>query len=480
MRSSQNSLQSNTTQRPSSAYYPHTSQTSRPNLHQSIPNLKSAPSTQRIQNEETRSGSYPSVNQQNYIQSQYHSQNYPPQNYNTMPNQQQSYPSPNYPRNVEYNMPPTYPNYPNNLHQPLHINANGQRQDEANVRYNTGLLREDIFRHTQNSARNDEMLRYPSTNNVRIQEAQIQSNKQHHDDFDRNNEMRTSKSEDILRQHTQNEMMRYASSGNIRTQESAKVELPQLRLNQDDRTNDIRMNSTIRGTAKMMEMGEEVRRRQNRPLQQHQSYQHLPTTTNYYQQQQQNYYPQHYTNQTHLQNTHNLQNLNLNQQQQHSPYYQQQQQQYNQQQNYYSNTMSPTYPKSPPIAPKPLHKNEVPPELPPTSTHPLFSPPSSNSQDTINKPSFYSNSSTSKLAKDPWAREEQERQAEVRREQARAWQDQQIRELLAVPNRTTQQEEQLRVLQLEREFQRRALEAAEQDDDDTEKVCGNSVIMLKS
>lgn len=75
-----------------------------------------------------------------------------------------------------------------------------------------------------------------------------------------------------------------------------------------------------------------------------------------------------------------------------------------------------------------------------------------------------------KTPRDPWAREEQERQAEIRREQARQWQEQQIRELLSLPHRTSQQEEQLRVLQLEREFQRRALEAAEQDDDDTEKV----------
>lgn len=72
-------------------------------------------------------------------------------------------------------------------------------------------------------------------------------------------------------------------------------------------------------------------------------------------------------------------------------------------------------------------------------------------------------------ARDPWAREEQERQAEVRREQARQWQEHQIRELLSLSHRTSQQDEQLRVLQLEREFQRRALEEAEQDDEDTEE-----------
>lgn len=363
---------------------------------------------------------------------------------------------------MDYNMPSNYPTYPNsNIHQPLHINANGQQQqqrlDEQPInRFNTGLLREDIMRHAQNNRNEEIMMRYPSTNNVRIQEAQIQaSSSKYHDEFDRGNEMRTSKSEDMLRQqqqHAQNDMMRYASSGNIRTQESSKIELPQLRLNQE-------MNNTIRGTAKLMEMGEEVRRRQNRPLQQHQSYQHLPTTSYY--QQSQNYYPpqpppQHYANQTHLQNTHNLQNLNLNQPTT-SPYYQQQHVQ--QSPSYYSNTSPNYHQKSPPIAPKPLHKTELPPELPPTSTHPLFN----NNNATTTQ--------STKILKDPWAREEQERQAEVRREQARAWQEQQIRELMSIPNRTTQQEEQLRVLQLEREFQRRAMEAAEQDDDDTEKVC---------
>lgn len=57
----------------------------------------------------------------------------------------------------------------------------------------------------------------------------------------------------------------------------------------------------------------------------------------------------------------------------------------------------------------------------------------------------------------------------MRREQARVWQEQQIRELLSLGHRTSQQEEQLRVLQLEKEFKRRALEEAEQDDEDTEE-----------
>jgi len=56
-----------------------------------------------------------------------------------------------------------------------------------------------------------------------------------------------------------------------------------------------------------------------------------------------------------------------------------------------------------------------------------------------------------------------------RREAARAWRDQQIAELSALTNRTHQQDEQLRALRLEREFQRRAEEAA-QDEDDDEQV----------
>lgn len=60
--------------------------------------------------------------------------------------------------------------------------------------------------------------------------------------------------------------------------------------------------------------------------------------------------------------------------------------------------------------------------------------------------------------------------AEARREAARQWQEQQIRELMSLPYRSPQQEEQLRVLQLEREFQRRAQEAAGEDDEETEKV----------
>lgn len=63
LRSSQNSLHSTNTQRPSSAYYPNSvANQVRTNLHQSIPNLKSPPSVHRLHQEESRSGSFPTVN----------------------------------------------------------------------------------------------------------------------------------------------------------------------------------------------------------------------------------------------------------------------------------------------------------------------------------------------------------------------------------------------------------------------------------
>ncbi|XP_049822750.1 afadin isoform X1 [Aethina tumida] len=468
LRSSQNSLQSSVanSQRPSSAYYPPpvAPNASRSNLHQSIPNLKSPPATHRLHNDDARSGSYPSVN---------HNQNYG-QNYNTYHGGNSAYMNQNYPnyhgknedkppfspqyamQNNSYPSPttPSTPNYTNNVQQPLHINANGQRQEDT--RYSNtggGLLREDVFRQSQNS-RHEELMRYPSANNVRISEAQIQQSRVS-DDMNRQNEMRTSKSEDMLKHHAlnQGDMMRYASSGNIR-QDTTKM-----------MTNEERQ---MRGQAKMAEMGEEVRRRQNRLVSPNypQSPQHMPNSPNYYAAQQQTQYfnQQGYGAQM-AQNAQSMQNLSLSQG------YQQNYQvspNASYQQQYPANTpTSPTY-KSPPVAPKPSgRKADEPPELPPVSTHPLYS---ASSQDPP-KMAFYpaGGVSNSKTPRDPWAREEQERQQEARREAARQWQEQQIRELLSLPYRTTQQEEQLRVLQLEREFQRRAMEEAEQDDDDTEK-----------
>lgn len=112
LRSSQNSLHSSVitnSQRPSSAYYPppNTNSTTRTNnLHQSIPNLKSSPSANRLHNEELHQsipnlksvsdgrtgGSYPNV--------QYGQQNYYPQYMRPQQQTQQT----NYPNSEEMKM----------------------------------------------------------------------------------------------------------------------------------------------------------------------------------------------------------------------------------------------------------------------------------------------------------------------------------------------------------------------------------------
>ncbi|KAI4465248.1 afadin [Holotrichia oblita] len=538
LRSSQNSLQSNVTnsQRPMSAHYhnppPTSATTGRLPLHQSIPNLKSP--------QESRT--YIPNSQQNYsvnYGNQGSSINYPLNQ--TYGNQTYGTQKPNYERAAEGQYPGEGQNYTNspytkqhdehkyatygqrnegsypspnmqtystNMQQPLHINANGQRTEEMgrhDMRYNTGLLREDYRQRP--SQRNEELITYPNTNNVRTQDAQVQQNKpqdmvNRHEDFNRANEMRTSKSEDMLRQYSvsQNDMFRYASSGNIKdkTDSARPTDIYQNRINNDDRKDDTRANTNLRGQAKLAEMGEEVRRRQNRNLP---NQFHSPNNA-YYQQHQQYYSQQTHTQQnvipTHIQiaqNTQSMQNLSLSQNYQPNATYpgsnysasQQypnqnypltnQNQNYpqnlassnNLQSNYYGNQPTPTspnYTKNPPIAPKPLRKPDDPPELPPTSTHPLYS---ASTQDPPKMSLYSSANALSKNARDPWAREEQEKQAEMRREHVRAMREQQIKELMSIPNRTQQQEDHLRVLQLEREFQRRAMEEPEQEDEDTEK-----------
>ncbi|KAF5291704.1 hypothetical protein FQR65_LT11397 [Abscondita terminalis] len=485
LRSSQNSLQSSVanSQRPASAYYPQHAYPISPkgtNLNQSIPNLKNPPSVHRLHNDDNRSGSFPSVNQHSNQNQQYinPNQNYPgPNQIYGSQNPNQNFPSPNYPRSHEdvNHKHPVYTaqsrsvemnnTYPSPSHNSQAYQQNMQHLNHMNdmkspdPRYNSGLLREDVLRQSHMN-RNEDAMRYPSTSNVRIQEAQIQPSRV------QDTEMRTSRSEDMLRQHAmnQNEISRYASSGNIRPQEIRGGDMSQLR--QTEQFQQHRLSNEdkkdLRGQAKLAEMSEEVRRRQNRVLSPPQQQQHSP-----------GYYPQHYNQQPNYhsqvaQNTQHLQNLSLNQFPQSGypqhpvppPNYVQ----YNSQPN---SPTSPNYPKSPPLAPKPLRKQEDPPELPPTTTHPLYA---ASMQDPP-KMAFYSNANHSNKgpARDPWAREEQERQAEVRREQARQWQEHQIRELLSLSHRSSQQEEQLRVLQLEREFQRRALEASEQDDEDTEE-----------
>lgn len=71
-------------------------------------------------------------------------------------------------------------------------------------------------------------------------------------------------------------------------------------------------------------------------------------------------------------------------------------------------------------------------------------------------------------ATNPWQREEREKEQARRREAAKLWRDQQIAELSALASKTPQQDEQLRALQLERDFQKRAEEVANQQDDDDE------------
>ncbi|XP_076271107.1 adherens junction formation factor afadin isoform X3 [Rhynchophorus ferrugineus] len=544
LRSSQNSLQSSITsppnsQRPSSAYYP-TNQTpnfNRPNLHQSIPNLKSPPSMQRLQQGEESgrlSGSYPNMGgqgqqyygqhpaytpgQQPPYQRQGNQQNYQgpgsddlnrSQYGSPYSNSNQPYPSPTHSGNPNYSQANNIQNnyshtMPHQLHGssnlPPNLNSSNKMEDRGDSRMdqrsyaNTnpgGLLREDIYRQAQTN-KHEDMMRYPSTNNVRISEAQIQSSRGN-EDLNRHQEIRTSKSEDMLKHHHQGEMMRYASSGNIRAHDlnqplrPSQDHMHQHRMNNDDR-------SLRGGQAKLVEMGEEVRRRQ----QQQQSQARLMNQTYSPQQMQHNAY---YQQQQHYYNTQmaqSMQNLSIN------PTYQNQQpltqasSGYNQhypqstaQQATYQTTTNSTYysghgPTSPSYRPQNMNqktpkRTDSPPALPPTSTHPLYSPTAQgDSSSTIYtasnqdppKMAFYPatpSTTNSKPPRDPWAREEQERQQEARREAARQWQEQQIKELISLPYRTSQQEEQLRALQLEREFQRRAQEAAGEDDEDTEK-----------
>ncbi|XP_045470785.1 afadin isoform X1 [Harmonia axyridis] len=469
LRSSQNSLQSsNNSQRPASAYYPppNTNSQSRMNLHQSIPNLKSPPSMHRLlQSEDTRSGSFPNVNHQQF----------PPTSYQTTHNTVPNYSPGINPRHEEVNSKYfTYGGHPgqthgnshfmgNALQQPLNIQANGHRHEERYSNNGSGLLREDVFRHSQ-GLRHDDMMRYPSVSNIRLSESQMQQNRIQ-EDFNRLNELRASKSEDMLKQHHINnsyhggDIMNYSNNSGMKSHESSmKMDSPQLRQSTDilhHRFNNEQMNN-LRGQAKLAEMGEEVRRRQNRAVPPY-------TQASHYSNQFHNQSGPSYSNSPNynvsmMHNTQSMQNLNLNSSNYPlSPTYG------NQSGNVPS---SPTSYKSPPVS-KITKKQEDVPEPPPTSTHPLYS---ASAQDPP-KMSFYPTNptgTTTKTPKDPWAREEQERQAEARREAARIWQEQQIKELLALPHRNPQQEEQLRVLQLEREFQRRALEA-EQEDEDTEK-----------
>lgn len=223
------------------------------------------------------------------------------------------------------------------------------------------------------------------------------------------------------------------------------------------------INASLRGQAKMAEMGEEVRRRQNRagynqypPNTNYQQYQ-PPNTNNYYQQSQQNNQPQ--VNQAYQQQYYN-QNQQFPQQQYQqplSPSYLQSSNAYNHQtptstsnvrypntpnnqtpisqaqtamqslslNTNYPNVTSPNFNqnsynhsgpispqgtsyKLPPTAPKPGRKvDEQLPDLPPSSTHPLFSA----SMQEPPKVAFYPNTtSQGKVGPaNPWEREEREK-----------------------------------------------------------------------
>ncbi|XP_058809289.1 uncharacterized protein LOC131674567 [Phymastichus coffea] len=139
--------------------------------------------------------------------------------------------------------------------------------------------------------------------------------------------------------------------------------------------------------------------------------------------------------------------------------------------------------EQPPLRPSlPIASGSPPPPVPNTMTHPLYSKqmdPSSRYTASMQDPprgGYYPTTSGSAQqprqyqfsATNPWQREEREKEQARRREAARQWRDQQIAELSAMPRRTAQQDEQLRALQLERDFQKRAEEAANQQDDDEE------------
>ncbi|XP_011184904.2 afadin isoform X3 [Zeugodacus cucurbitae] len=120
------------------------------------------------------------------------------------------------------------------------------------------------------------------------------------------------------------------------------------------------------------------------------------------------------------------------------------------------------------------------PPLPPTATHPLFKPtqqitPGMNYvASSIDPPKggYVPVSSTvaaqnqkNFMGTNPWEREEREKEVEMRREHIRQWREQQIAELSCLPQRTAQQEEQLKTLILERDFERRAQEMEEHEDE---------------
>uniref|UniRef100_A0A1L8E626 Putative actin filament-binding protein afadin n=1 Tax=Nyssomyia neivai TaxID=330878 RepID=A0A1L8E626_9DIPT len=153
---------------------------------------------------------------------------------------------------------------------------------------------------------------------------------------------------------------------------------------------------------------------------------------------------------------------------------------YNQQQ-YPPQQMSPMK-QLPPTAPKPQHHRPLPPPdeqlsppLPPTSTHPLYKqqPPyvaAAEPPKVAYYPPSGGTNNKSFPGTNPWEREEREKEQEMRREHMRHWRDQQINDLSGQAHRTPQQEEQLKTLVLERDFERRAQEIEEHEEEPENKM----------
>lgn len=121
--------------------------------------------------------------------------------------------------------------------------------------------------------------------------------------------------------------------------------------------------------------------------------------------------------------------------------------------------------------------------MPSVATHPLFKNviPTSNtmgnaqvtqilnySSSDVPKSTLYPPQTMKQQPVGPWEREEREKEHEVRREQIRQWRDQQIVELSLLPSRSPQQEEQLKTLVLERDFERRAMEEENEEENDVQ------------
>lgn len=146
---------------------------------------------------------------------------------------------------------------------------------------------------------------------------------------------------------------------------------------------------------------------------------------------------------------------------------------------------------------QPGAEEQLSPPLPPTSTHPLYKPGQpkpSNAAGPSNqfnyvasnaepaKVAFYppggpaasANSGNKPQTGNPWEREEREKEQEMRHDQMRLWRDQQIAELSSIP-RNAQQEEHLKKLIVERDFERRAQMEAE-NEEEQEQADGQSVI----